>query len=93
MGMGRRKGSLNSETVVRMQIRRIVIDSLRKEIDPIMSALIKKAKEGDVAAIKEALERGAGKEANSLFVTPEDPLTAVLKDIQSRSKSIVTDKE
>lgn len=91
--MARPTGTKNAETLVRMEVRKFVIDGISKEIGPILNALVKKAKEGDVPAIKEALERGMGKEANSVFVTPEDPLTAVLKDIQSRSKSIVTDKE
>jgi len=44
------------------QIKDIILDRLYKEKNTIITALIDKAKRGDVTALKEVLERALGKE-------------------------------
>lgn len=58
IGAGRKKGfaALSAE-----EARRVFAEAVSKEIQPISAALIKKAKEGDISAIRELLDRAYGK--------------------------------
>jgi len=60
-GSGRKKGSIASHTLEAQEIRVCLIKEVIKEKGPIVRALVNKAKEGDVAALREVLDRTLGK--------------------------------
>ena len=58
---GRKKGSLASHTLEAQEIRICLIKEVLKEKGAIIKALINKAKKGDIAALREILDRTLGK--------------------------------
>ena len=60
-GAGRPKGTKDPTTLVREQALFALREMVLKDITPVTMALIKKAKEGDVPAIKELFDRAFGK--------------------------------
>lgn len=60
-GAGRPKDSKEKQTLVKEQALLRLRELVLKEIDPVTNALIKKAKTGDVPAIKELFDRSFGK--------------------------------
>jgi hypothetical protein len=66
-GAGRKKGysAKNAE-----EARRLLSEMVLTEIEPIAVALIKRAKEGDIRAAKELLDRAFGKTQNAVEDTP-----------------------
>ena len=58
---GRPKGTLAKSTIEAMEIKNLYIEQAKKHALPILNALIKKAKRGDVMAIKEFNDRVFGK--------------------------------
>jgi hypothetical protein len=75
-GAGRPKDSKEKQTLVKeaalLRLRELVL----KEIDPITESLIKKAKTGDVPAIKELFDRAFGKAPQA--ITDADGQSLVL---------------
>lgn len=67
-GAGRKPGfaAKNAE-----EARRLFSERVATEIGPICDALIKKAKSGDIRAVKELLDRAWGRPAQSLVLEPE----------------------
>lgn len=57
-GAGRKKGYAAKNTE---EARKFIAEKVSKEIGPIVNALIKKAKQGDVRAIKELFDRAYGR--------------------------------
>lgn len=60
-GSGRPKGSQASHTLAAQEFRRLLIQRISEEAVPIIEALIKRAKAGDMQAIKETNDRVIGK--------------------------------
>lgn len=60
-GAGRKPGSRAQHTVKAEAFKAFLIAEVIKEKEPIVKALIDKAKAGDVPALKEVLERVLGK--------------------------------
>lgn len=60
-GAGRPKDSKDKQTLVKEQALLLLREAVLKEITPVTKALIKKAKTGDVPAIKELFDRAFGK--------------------------------
>lgn len=55
---GRKKAN---HTILAEQGRKYIVEKVSQELEPIMDALILKAKNGDVAAIRDLLDRAFGK--------------------------------
>jgi hypothetical protein len=66
LGAGRPKGSKDPNTLVREKTLYALREMVMKEIGPVTRALIAKAKEGDVPAIKELFDRAFGKAPQAL---------------------------
>lgn len=92
IGAGRPKGSKAPHTIRTEALRAYVIDRVISEQESIITALIDKAKNGDVSAAKELLERTIGKVRETVEHTGDFGLDAILHDIQSRSRSIIDDR-
>lgn len=60
-GAGKKKGTLASHTLKAQELKKRLIEVFHNDADEIYSALIKKAKTGDIPAIKELLDRVWGK--------------------------------
>jgi len=60
-GAGRKKGSKAAHTIEAEIYRQYIIKRVIKEKAPIVAAMIKKAKKGDVMAFKELNDRALGK--------------------------------
>lgn len=58
---GRRKGSKASHTLQAEAAKKIIIEKVAKAIEPLINALIKKGKAGDVQAVRELFDRAFGK--------------------------------
>ncbi len=65
-GAGRKKGSKASHTLEAEQIKKLYIEQAREFALPILIALVKKARKGDVPAIKEFNDRVFGKAPQAL---------------------------
>lgn len=65
-GAGRPKDSKEKQTLVKEQALLILRERVLAEIEPIATALIEKAKTGDVPAIKELFDRAFGKAPQAL---------------------------
>lgn len=60
-GAGRPKDSKDKQTLVKEQALLVLREMVLRDITPVTEALIKKAKTGDVPAIKELFDRCFGK--------------------------------
>jgi len=87
-GSGRKKGSLASHTLEAQEIRICLIKEVLKEKGPIIKALINKAKKGDVAALREVLDRTLGK-VKEEFDINSDLKMQELKRIQDGVRSLI----
>lgn len=85
---GRKIGSLASHTLAAQEIRCYLIGEVIKEMRPIIKALIKKAKEGDVPALREVLERTLGR-VKDQYDTNEESKAQELKKIQDGVRALV----
>lgn len=70
---GRPKGSKASHTIQAQAFRERLIQRVNEEQEPIINALIKQAKAGQVQALKEILERVLGRVKTTLEVEKSDP--------------------
>lgn len=68
-GAGRPKGSVSEETRKKLAITKYILEQVEKELAPMVSALIAKAKNGEVQAFKELLDRCLGKAKESVDIT------------------------
>jgi hypothetical protein len=68
LGSGRKKGSIASHTLEAQEIRICLIKKVIKEKGPIVRALVNKAKKGDIAALREVLDRTIGKVRDQLDI-------------------------
>ncbi len=68
---GRPKGTPTVVTIAREKAREYLSRRVEEEIAPIADNLIKKAKTGDVPAIKELFDRAWGKSKESVDITSE----------------------
>ncbi len=62
---GRPKGSLASHTIQAQALKQRLVKRVLEEQEPIIEALIKQAKEGQIQALKEVFERVLGKVINT----------------------------
>lgn len=85
---GRKIGSLASHTLAAQEIRRYLIEEVIREMRPIIKALIKKAKEGDVPALREVLERTLGR-VKDQYDTNEESKAQELKKIQDGVRELI----
>ena len=75
-GAGRKKGV---KTIQSEKLREFLIAEVLRERGPIVTALIEKAKTGDVAAIREVFERAIGKVKESMEIeTVGEPLNVII---------------
>ena len=65
-GAGRPKGTKSPVTLKVERAKQVLIDAYIENIKPINEALIKKAKEGDIQAIRELHDRVYGKAPQAL---------------------------
>ena len=77
-GAGRKKGSKATHTLQAEQARAMLIQAYLDNIKPINEALIKKATEGDIQAIKEIHDRVYGKAPQSLTGPDGKELTIII---------------
>lgn len=75
-GAGRPKDSKDKQTLVKEQALLALREMVLKDIEPVTQALIKKAKTGDVPAIKELFDRAFGKAPQA--ITDADGKSLVL---------------
>lgn len=86
-GAGRPKGSLSTHTIQAQAFKNRLIERVTAEQEPIIDALIKQAKNGQVPALKEVFERVLGKVKDSMDVKVSAPFSlAELLDEVDRSK-------
>ena len=73
-GAGRKPGfaAKNAE-----EARRVLSEMVMREIGPIVEALIAKAKNGDVIAIRELFDRAFGKSPSSVDITSDGASLAI----------------
>lgn len=71
-GAGRKAGSKASHTLQAQEIKKEIIARAFKELDPIITALVNKAKKGNIYAIQELFNRALGKPVQDLNLIPED---------------------
>jgi len=70
-GAGRKKGQKASHTLLAAKGREALIKAYLREVRPINEALINKAKQGDVQAIRELHDRVHGKAPQSIDISGE----------------------
>lgn len=92
-GAGRPLGSKAPHTIQSEALRKYLIDRVISEQEPIITALIEKAKTGDVPAAKELLERSIGRVKEQVEHTGDFGLQTILADIMKRNKSIPAERE
>lgn len=98
-GAGRKPGKPNKKTVQKQEQQRIfeeyILSSVLKEKKGIIDALIKKAKEGNVLAAKELMDRVLGKAKESVDLTSGgEALTITVMDYQSGKRQVLqSDKD
>lgn len=73
-GAGRTKGKLGKNTILAEAAKTELIAAYMENIKPINAALIKKAKRGDIMAIKELHDRVYGKAVQSHVGDPDNPI-------------------
>jgi ribosomal protein L17 len=78
-GAGRKKGTLAKSTLDAIVYKDALITALLKEKSPVIRALIRKAKKGDVNAIREIHDRVMGKAVQQIEVREKRKLV-VLND-------------
>lgn len=71
---GRPKGSKAKSTLEAIVVKEMYVEAAKQYGRPILEALVEKALEGDVAAIKEFNDRALGKAPQTLDVTTEEKL-------------------
>ena len=71
IGAGRRKGFAAKSAE---EARRLLSERVAAEIGPICDALISKAKEGNIPAIKELFDRAWGRAPQSMEIETKTPL-------------------
>lgn len=88
-GSGRPKGSQATHTLQAQEFRKLLIERITQEAEPIIEALIKRAKSGDISAIKEAHERVLGKVKDNLDLAVKGSfsLTELLEEAERREES------
>ena len=77
---GRPLGSKDPHTLEREQARAFLISKIKENIEPIADALIGKAKQGDVPAIKELFDRAWGKPNQSISGLDNTPIQVDITD-------------
>ena len=78
-GSGKKKGSKASHTLQAQEFKKLLIQEVLKEQRPIIKALIKRAKSGDMFAMREVLDRVIGKVTDKLELEAGDNLLGILK--------------
>ena len=68
-GAGRKKGSVSSHNLEAVKTRQEFIKKVEENLVTIFEALLNKAKQGDVGAIRELLDRAWGKAQQSVDLT------------------------
>lgn len=71
-GAGRPKGSLANHTLQAQEFRKQLMQRLIEEAKPIIDALFKKGKQGDIVAIREIMNRTVGIPTQNLELTGKD---------------------
>jgi hypothetical protein len=67
-GAGRPKGSIASHTLETQAFRQYIIQQIIANKKELVEALIKKAKSGDIPALRELLDRSLGKVKDSMEI-------------------------
>ena len=75
---GRPIGSKDPHTLMREKAREVLIKKVEENIEVIVSALIEKAKQGDISAVKELLDRAWGRVPQALVGDRAEPLHIVI---------------
>ncbi len=78
LGAGRKKGSKASHTIATEAAKAQLIADYIRNIKPINAALIKKAKKGDMLAIKELHDRVYGKSAQPIVGDKDNPVVVAI---------------
>ena len=76
-GGGIKKGQRQKKTIAKEEAQEITRQIIMSELVPILNALIDKCRDGDVGAIKEALERALGKVKDTLEVDNKIPFQII----------------
>ena len=74
-GAGRKKGQ---RTIQSEKLKDFLVAEIMREKAPIIKALVRKAKEGDIIAIREVLERTIGKVKETMEFSTGEPLNIIL---------------
>ncbi len=76
---GKKKGSKASHTLEAQEFKKLLVQEVLKAQKPIIKALIKKAKAGDMFAMREVLDRVIGKVTDKLELDAGNNLLDILK--------------
>jgi len=90
---GRHKGGKASHTLKAQEVRKLLVEEISIEALPLIRALIKKGKAGDVKALQEIFNRSMGKVADNLKVDFKNPLLQVLIEIANEDQPIIKQGE
>lgn len=71
-GAGRKKGSKASHTLQAEAGRAFVVATIARHLKPLLAAMVEKAKEGNVQAFSELMDRGWGRPAQAMELTGKD---------------------
>jgi hypothetical protein len=82
-GAGRPRGSKAGHTLEAQALRQYIITQFIKNKEPIVQALIERAKNGDIPAIKELFERAMGKVTEKLEVTERVTLAQLVHRLEN----------
>lgn len=63
---GRKAGGTNKNTQKAIEVYRCLVDTVHREMKPIIEALVGKAKSGDVSALNSVMDRVVGKPVETM---------------------------
>lgn len=83
-GAGRPPGKKNKTTIEKEALKEYLFEEFKKRKGSIVDALLRKAEEGDIASIKETLDRALGKVKDEVQVEGMEPV--VVKVVSYKDK-------
>lgn len=89
-GAGRKKAS---HTIKAEAARKYLIEQVIKEIEPLVKALIKQGKAGNITALKEIFDRALGRVTDDIRIGLTNSFRDFLIEIQNHKQPVVNDRE
>jgi len=93
---GKREGAgrkVARHTLQAAEARKYLIQEVIKEIEPLVKALIKQGKAGNITALKEIFDRALGRVTDDIRIGLTNSFKDFLIEIQNRKQPAVNDRE